>query len=185
MDVTDDETASDQQGDQFPPLTEDEEAVWRALARMMTVLPNLLERDLRGGGGLTLNEYVVLVNLSEQCDRSMRMSELAAISMLSSSGITRLVERMEGWGLIVRVRDSADARGQRAVLTDAGLERLEVAYPHHLRGVRAHVMNHLAGLDLQALATALAKVAADEPGPPLHGSRRPAKKPVEHSDRQT
>lgn len=175
MGVSDRRTTTDQPGDQLPPLTEDEEAVWRALARMMVVLPNLLERDLRGAGELTLNEYVVLVNVSEQPNRSMRMSELAAISLLSSSGITRLVERLEGWGLIERVRDCTDARGQRAVLTKAGLARLEAAYPHHLRGVRTHVMDHLAGLDLPALATALAKVAADEPGPTLHGSRRAAK----------
>lgn len=173
--MTANETTPDLDGARLAALTEDEEAVWRALARMMIVLPNVLERDLRVAGGLTLNEYVVLMNVSEQPDWSMRMSELAAISMVSSSGITRLVERLEGWGLIKRVRDCTDARGQRAVLTEAGLARLEAAYPHHLRGVRAHVMNHLAGLDLQALAAALSKVAAGEPGPALHGSRRPAK----------
>lgn len=168
------EVTSDEHGGRLAPLTEDEEAVWRALMRMMIVLPNLLERDLRVAGGLTLNEYLVLVNVSEQCDQSMRMSELAAVSILSSSGITRVVERLEGWGLIQRVRDSTDARGQQAVLTAAGLSRLEAAYPHHLRGVRAHVMDHFKGLNLQALAAALSKVGADEPGPMLHGSRRPA-----------
>lgn len=166
---------SNEHGGPLYPLTQDEEAVWRALARMMVVLPNVLERDLRVAGELTFNEYLVLVNVSEQCDQSMRMSELAAISVLSNSGITRLVERLEGWGLIQRVRDCTDARGQRAVLTAAGLARLEAAYPHHLRGVRTHVINHLKGLDLQALALALSKVAAEEPGPALHGSRRPAK----------
>lgn len=174
MDVSDRSTTSDHHDGLLVPLTEEEEAVWRALARMMSVLPHLLERDLRSSQ-MTLNEYVVLLNLSEQRDRSMRMSELAAISILSSSGITRLVERMEGWGLVERIRDPADARGQQAVLTTAGLKRLEAAYPHHLRGVRTHVMNHLAGLDLRALAAALAKVAADEPGPALHGSRRVTK----------
>lgn len=79
--------------------------------------------------------------------------------------------------MIERVPDCADARGQRAVLNNAGLARLEAAYPHHLRGVRSHVMDHLAALDLQVLATALAKVAADEPGPALHGSRRAVKGP--------
>lgn len=175
--VIDAEKTFDPNGDTAVPLTEDEEAVWRALARMMTVLPHLLERDLRGAGGLTLNEYVVLVNVSEQSGRSMRMSELAAVSMLSSSGITRVVERLEGQGLIERERDCADARGQRAVLTDVGLARLEAAYPHHLRGVRSHVMDHLAGLDLRALAAALNRVAADEPGLALHGSRRTVKGP--------
>lgn len=173
--VDDDKATHDATEVKPAPLTEVEEAVWRALSRMMVVLPNVLERDLRVAGGLTLNEYVVLVNLSEHDDRSMRMSELAAVSILSSSGITRLVERLEGWGLIKRVRDPADGRGQRALLTETGLARLQVAYPHHLRGVRTHVMDHLAGLDLQALATALSKVAADEPGPALHGNRRPAK----------
>lgn len=173
--MTDPDATIDQDGNPLTPLTEDEEAVWRALTRVMVVLPNVLERDLRSAGELTLNEYVVLVNVSEQDGRSMRMSELAAVSNLSSSGVTRLVERLEGWDLIKRVRDCTDARGQRALLTKAGLARLEAAYPHHLRGVRAHVMNHLEELDLPALAAALSKVAADEPGPALHGSRRIAK----------
>lgn len=171
------ETTTDLDGARLAALTEDEEALWRALARVLIVLPNLLERDLRVAGELTLNEYVVLMNLSERAGWSLRMSELATVSMLSSSGITRLVERLEGWGLIKRVRDCNDARGQLAILTEAGLARLEAAYPHHLRGVRAHVISHFEGLDLRALATALSKVGAGEPGPALHGSRRPTKGP--------
>jgi hypothetical protein len=64
--------------------------------------------------------------------------------------------------------DAAPTRGQLAQLTDAGLARLEDAYPRHLDGVRRHVMDHLAGLDLAAFAEAVGGIAAKDVGPAVH-----------------
>jgi hypothetical protein len=69
-------------------------------------------------------------------------------------------------GLVERVRAETDRRGHLAVLTPAGFERLEKAYPTHLAGVRNYVMDHLASLDLTALADALSRIAAADMGPP-------------------
>src|SRR5262252_2207205 len=130
------------------PLTPDEELAWRALARAVLVIPRVLDGELLEAQGLNLTEYSVLI-----------------------SGLTRVVERLSRPGLVERVKAENDGRGQLAVLTPAGLARLERAYPTHLAGVRKHVMDHLANLDLAALAEALANIAAAEIGPPVRRVR--------------
>jgi DNA-binding MarR family transcriptional regulator len=141
------------------PLTPDEEAVLRALGRVMLVLPREIDADLVGEAQLPLTEYTTLMYLSEAPHRLMRMSELAAACDLSLSGMTRLVTRLETQGLVERVRCEEDARGWNAVLTDAGLARLEQAWPTHLASVRRHVFDHLHGIDLAQLASALQRFA--------------------------
>ena len=79
---------------------------------------------------LPLSEYMTLMHLSEAPHRRMRMSELAAACDLSLSGMTRIVTRLETQGLVERVRCEEDARGWNAVLTDAGLARLERGLAH-------------------------------------------------------
>jgi DNA-binding MarR family transcriptional regulator len=155
------------------PLDPDEEAAWRAIARAVLVVPRTLDSDLLAGCGLSLAEYIVLVNLSEAPGNSMRMNELAVESTLSPSGVTRLIERMERMGLVEREQAAQDARGMTATLTGAGLERLRESYPHALASVRTNVMDHLDGLDLAAFAEAVGKFATAEPGRyPRRSSRR-------------
>jgi DNA-binding MarR family transcriptional regulator len=137
------------------PLTADEEAAWRALARVLVALPKLMDGDLMQHTQLTLNEYSVLMFLSEAPDRALRMSQLADMVQISFSGLTRLVERLERSRMVERVRSDSDGRGNRAVLTEDGLDRLRSAWPEHLRSVRRVIMDHLQGLDLPAFATAL------------------------------
>src|SRR5216684_2873601 len=71
------------------PLTPDEELAWRALARAVLVIPKVLDGELLPAQGLGLTEYSVLMNLSEQPGRSMRMSELANAVMISAIGSQR------------------------------------------------------------------------------------------------
>jgi DNA-binding MarR family transcriptional regulator len=156
------------------PLTPDEELAWRALARAVLVIPKVLDAALLQAQGLGLTEYAVLMTLSEQPGRSMRMTELANAALISVSGLTRVVERLTRQGLAERARAGTDGRGQLAVLTPAGYARLQEAYPTLLAGVREHVMDHLAGLDLAAFTQAMAGIAAPEMGPPLRRSPSPA-----------
>lgn len=142
------------------PLSRDEEAVARAIGRAIVVLPRVMDADLTREQGLTLNEYGTLVQLSQAPDRRLRMSELAAACEVSLSGMTRIVGRLERDGLVVRVQCAEDARGSNAVLTEAGLRRLERAYPTHVASLRRHVLDHLTELDLARLADALARCAA-------------------------
>ncbi|MFY1672992.1 MarR family winged helix-turn-helix transcriptional regulator [Plantactinospora sp. WMMB334] len=141
------------------PLSRDEEAVVRALSRVITVVPRALDADLTREQRLSINEYGVLMHLSEAPDRRMRMNELATAGDLSLSGMTRIVGRLEQQGFVQRIRCPEDARGWNAVLTDAGLTRLRAAYPTHLASVRRHIVDHLDGLDLAQLADALRRFA--------------------------
>ncbi|MCH7230427.1 MarR family winged helix-turn-helix transcriptional regulator [Glycomyces sp. L485] len=141
--------------DQVPPLTPHEEAVWRAFAPLLLRLPKVLDNDLRADTGLSAAEYAVLMNLSEAPDRQLRMSELANRVAMSASRISRIVDAFAAQGLVTKAKVSDDARGNLATLTDAGFNRLREAYPAHLASVRRRVVDHLAGLDLPALAAAI------------------------------
>ncbi|BCJ50081.1 hypothetical protein Asp14428_15560 [Actinoplanes sp. NBRC 14428] len=161
----------------FQPLTPDEEAAWRALARVLVALPRAMDADLLRRAQLSLSDYRVLMFLSEAPDRSLRMSELADLVQISFSGLTRLIERLERRDLVERVKADTDGRGSRAVLTGFGLERLREAWPDHLRGVRLMVMDHLRGIDLPALTEALNSmiVKNDMVGPTGRPGARPSR----------
>jgi DNA-binding MarR family transcriptional regulator len=141
------------------PLSSDEEAVMRALGRLLLVLPRVMDADLERDQRMSLSEYSVLRHLSETPGRRMRMSELAAACDMSLSGMTRLAGKLESLGHLERVRCERDARGLEAVLTDAGLARLQQAWPDHLASVRRHIFDHLTGIDLVKLAAALDAMA--------------------------
>jgi DNA-binding MarR family transcriptional regulator len=99
------------------------------------------------------------------------MSDLAAASAISISGMTRIVNRLEERDLLRRERCPSDGRAWNAVLTDAGLLRLRQAWPTHLASVRRHVLDHLQALDLPALTAALQHIAAEMPCPQPHRQR--------------
>lgn len=141
------------------PLSVEEEAVARALGRLMMVLPRVLDADLERDQRISLSEYSALRHLSEVEGRRMRMSELAAACDMSLSGMTRLAGKLESLGHLKRVRCARDARGLEAVLTDSGLARLQEAWPDHLASVRRHIFDHLSGLDMCRLAAALNAMA--------------------------
>jgi DNA-binding MarR family transcriptional regulator len=136
------------------PLTSAEAAFWRSLMRALVVVPRVLDEDLDEVERLSVNQYAILMFLSEAEDRRMRLGELAQNTSLTISGITRLVNRLAADGLVERTPCDDDGRGFYASLTPRGLERLERAYPAHLASARAHVIDHLAGFDLDALAEA-------------------------------
>ncbi|MGH9046608.1 MAG: MarR family winged helix-turn-helix transcriptional regulator [Acidimicrobiales bacterium] len=147
---------------ELAPLCGEEERAWRSLARAFTVVPRVLEAEIHAAHGVTMTEYFVLVHLSEAPDRRLRMSELAERGAMSLSAISRVVDALGRRGLVERERCASDGRGLLAILTDAGLACLEEVYPTHLRGVREHVIGHLAGLDLDRLATSFEKFAGGE-----------------------
>ncbi len=151
------------------PLSPPEEAVMRALGRLMLLMPRVLDADLQHEQRMSLSEYSVLRHLSESTHGLMRMNELAAACDMSMSGMTRLAAKLESQGYVKRVRCEVDARGLNAVLTDNGLERLRQAWPTHLASARRHIVSHLEGLDLCRLATAL-EAMAGRGGPPCQSS---------------
>lgn len=127
----------------------------RALGRLMMVMPRMLDADLEKSQRMSLSEYSVLRHLSEAEHRLLRMSELAAACDMSLSGMTRLADKLESQGYLKRTPCERDARGFNAVLTDAGLARLQQAWPDHLISVRRRIFDHLDTMDLPELAKAL------------------------------
>lgn len=143
------------------PLSPDEEAAWRAIARAIVTVPRALEQDLLREQDMSMSTYFVLMVLSESPDRRQPMSALARAAALSPSRTSRLVDELCAREWVTRERSTSDLRSSFAVLTDAGLERLVAAYPTHLASVRRHVVDHLSGLDLAPLAAAISQFATD------------------------
>lgn len=139
-------------------LSSGEITVWRKFLRAHATVVRHLESDLLGAHSLPLASYDVLVQLVETPEHKLRMTELAEAVMLSRSGLTRLIDRLEREGLVAREACVSDARGLFAVLTPEGYERLKGASGTHLRGVSERVMARLDTEDLQALERAMDKL---------------------------
>ena len=100
---------------------------------------------------MPLGWYDVLLQLVEAPGHRLRMAELADLVLLSRSGLTRLVDRLQAEGLVRREPSKDDARGTYTVLTEAGLGRLRGAAPVHLAGVRRHWLEHFTDDELRTL----------------------------------
>jgi DNA-binding MarR family transcriptional regulator len=133
---------------------------WRAFLEAHAVVTRRLEAELAAQANLPLAHYDVLVQLAFAPEGRLRMHELAERVLLSRSGVTRLVDRLESEGLVRRATCASDARGAFASLTDAGLARLRDATPVHLDGVRRHFADLLRPAELDQLATLLERLAA-------------------------
>jgi DNA-binding MarR family transcriptional regulator len=127
------------------------------------VVTRALERELLQAHRLPLAEYDVLVQLQEAEGGALRMAQLADRVLLSRSGLTRLVERLETGGLVRREACPSDARGCFAVLTDQGRQRLKEAAPSHLNSVYSHFARPLQDAQVEALRVALEQVVAAMP----------------------
>jgi len=133
-------------------------AVWETLLRTVSALLRTFERELQESQGLLLPWYDVLVQLHEAPEGRLRMQALADSIVLSRSGLTRLIDRMEKAGLVSREHSEEDRRGYYAVLTEEGRRLFLRARPIHHRGIHEHFIRHLSEADVRALHTALTKV---------------------------
>jgi DNA-binding MarR family transcriptional regulator len=140
-------------------LTREQLGAWRGLLRVHARMTAALDAELRAEHGLPLSSYEVLLFLADAPDGRMRMSELADGVLLSRSGLTRLVDRMEGAGLLRRERCEDDARGYHAAITDKGRTLFERARRTHLDGVRARFLDRLSRAELRTLGELWEKVA--------------------------
>jgi DNA-binding MarR family transcriptional regulator len=136
-----------------PVLLDAEElGAWRGLLRTHSALTKALDAELVRVHGLPLSSYEVLLFLADSPDGQMRMSELADGVLLSRSGLTRLVDRMQREGLLRRERCEDDARGWFAAITPKGRELFTRARKTHLDGVRERFLSHFTREELRSLA---------------------------------
>jgi DNA-binding MarR family transcriptional regulator len=141
---------------------------WRGMLRVHATMTKALDAQLEAEHGLTLSSYEVLMYLNDAEGRRMRMSDLANTVILSRSGLTRLVDRLERDGLLERQTCASDARGCFASLTESGRRQLQAARATHLSGVRRLFLDHLNESELDALGAAWERVlpgVADAAGP--------------------
>ena len=131
---------------------------WRAFLEAHARVTTILTQELEEERDLPLTWYDVLVQLEEQPSRRLRMTELAGAVLLSKSGLTRLIDKMCGAGLVARQPDPNDRRGTFVSLTDSGYARLQDAAPVHMRGIVEHFGRYIDDAEAAALATGLGRV---------------------------
>ncbi|MER5332569.1 MarR family transcriptional regulator [Micromonospora sp. NPDC002717] len=108
--------------------------------------------------GLSPVEFEVLTRLARSPGNQLRMTDLAAQTSLSTSGVTRVVDRMERDGLLTRRACPSDRRSSYAVVTAAGMQRLDETMPGHLRIIEQWFTGQLEPAALDALLDGLRRV---------------------------
>jgi MarR family transcriptional regulator, 2-MHQ and catechol-resistance regulon repressor len=128
---------------------------------------------------LSAVEFEVLMRLARSPGRHLRMTDLAGQTSLSTSGVTRVVDRMERDGLVTRQACASDRRSSYAVITDAGLERLEQVLPGHLELIDKWFVSRLTPAQLDGLLESM-RILRDALNPcATAGSDQPAELPAE------
>jgi DNA-binding MarR family transcriptional regulator len=139
---------------------------WRSYLQSHASILRVLDADLVAEHGMTSRDYEVLLYLSQAPDRMLPMSALAESTMLTRSGITRLIDGLVEAGLIERVSCPKDARVSYAMLTDAGYGKLREAGCTHVAGIKRLFLEHFTTEEIDQLADLLGRL----PGATHHGS---------------
>jgi DNA-binding MarR family transcriptional regulator len=129
------------------------------MQRMQVTIMRRLENALLAAHDLPLASFEVLHQLGHAPQQRLRMNDLAVGVLLSRSGLTRLVDRLEREGLVARNACSSDARGLFAVLTPSGRKRLSDAAPTYYGCIREHFLDRLADSELRQIALTASKFA--------------------------
>lgn len=159
-------TISSRQASSSADLTTIELGAWRGFLRTHAAMSRLLDAELAAEHGLSLSSYEVLLFLAGSPGGSMRMAGLADSVLLSRSGLTRLVDRLERDGLVRRESCPGDARGLNAVITDLGRERFHGARRTHLAGVRRRFLDRLTDGEKRSLGQLWDRLSGDDSSGP-------------------
>lgn len=141
-------------------LEESRLAAWRAFITAHAAVIGRIERDMAAGRAIPLTWYDVLIELYEAPERRLRLHELADAVVLSRSGLSRLIDRLEAAGLLRREAATTDRRGAYAVLTEAGIAAMRAAWPVYARGIADYFARHLSDAEAALLADALGRMLA-------------------------
>jgi MarR family 2-MHQ and catechol resistance regulon transcriptional repressor len=128
---------------------------------------------------LSAVEFEVLMRLARSPGHRLRMTDLAGQTSLSTSGVTRVVDRMDRDGLVRREACASDRRSSYAVITEAGRDRLDQVLPGHLELIEQWFISQLSPAQLDGLLSAL-RTIRDAVNPcATAGSDEPAELPAE------
>ncbi|AIE86137.1 MarR family winged helix-turn-helix transcriptional regulator [Fimbriimonas ginsengisoli] len=124
-------------------LTSAQKEAWIAFFVAHGALSKKIDRDMVEAGVVPMDTYDILLTLEMAPEKRLRMSELADRALLSRSGITRLVDRLERDGLLGRQSCPSDRRACHAVITEKGLAERERAWPVYRKSIAQHFASHL------------------------------------------
>ncbi|MFG1814285.1 MarR family winged helix-turn-helix transcriptional regulator [Kribbella sp. NPDC049174] len=124
-------------------LNEQEQQAWRAFIAAQRVVNTRIEQQLQRDAGIPHTYYEILVRLSEAPDGRLRMSELAVATQGSRSRLSHAVNRLEQAGWVRREGIESDRRGQVAIITDLGRQKLVETAPGHVEEVRKSIFDAL------------------------------------------
>ena len=136
-------------------LSVNHKRAWAFFLRSHAALIRRMEMLVRANGGLPLDLYDVLLTLEESAYGRLTMSELAEKVILSPSGVTRLIDRLEKQGFVARDVNPADRRSMFAVLTPAGRVARETAWPIYHKVIKTEFACKLTSEEAASLATLL------------------------------
>ena len=135
---------------------------WVRLLRGHAAATRAMSAELLADHGLTINDYEVLILLSRADGGRMRRVDLADELLLTASGVTRLLDRLERAGWVDRATCSSDRRVVYAELTDVGRAKLEEASGSHLSAVREYFERRYSEAELRQLAELLGRLPGAE-----------------------
>lgn len=141
-------------------LTQEQQDVWLNIWSLRVWLPARLDAQLKADSGLSHFEYFALAQISMAPERRLRMSELAELSDMTLSHLSRVVTRLEKSGWVKRVPDPGDGRATMAVLTESGWAKVEAAAPGHVAEVGRLIFDNLDDDELKGFGATLAKIVA-------------------------
>jgi DNA-binding MarR family transcriptional regulator len=141
-------------------LREADLEAWRTFLVAHATAVRRIEEELAREGGIPLVDYDVLVALEHAPGRRLQLRDLQRRVLLTRSGITRLVDRLEAQGLLRRERLGEDRRAVHAVLTDEGLAAIRRTWPVYARGISEHFAHHLSPEQVPVLTAELGRVAS-------------------------
>lgn len=133
---------------------------WRTLYEAHGLVTRRIENDLHAAGVGSLSDYAVLFALYESPEKRVRLAELADAGMLSRSGLTRLVDRLEASGYLKRIPYPDDRRGTLAVLTDAGVDEMRRIWAAYSAGIARYFAGPLADSEAEMITATLRRVVA-------------------------
>ncbi len=138
---------------------------WRAIMVMHGTFTPLLDDELRDGADLDLQTYDALLHTYEAGKLGIRMTDLAQNVVLSKSGLTTLVDRLEERALLQRFPDPEDRRVTRITLTDRGIETFRDAAKVHVASIQKHFADRLTDDEATVIAEVLERIRRDARSP--------------------
>jgi DNA-binding MarR family transcriptional regulator len=133
-------------------------AAWRNVLTAHATLVDLIDHQLVAAQRIPLHWYDVLIELLEAPENRLRLNELAQRVVLSRSGLTRLIDKLEAAGLLYRQSVESDRRGAFAVLTDAGKQALRQAWPVYASGISRYFASQMSEAEARVIGDVFGRI---------------------------